>query len=286
MNRAILLVLLALGWARAPGWAQTDDQKVHFDLVKGYLIVAQCSIGSVTHLKAIIDTGASTTVLDSRLVRWLSLATAADSATFATQDAKVRSVVAPSLTLGPIKSGPLSVISADLSDFAAQAGTNIDVIIGMDLLRASDFVIDYDARVMQFAPVAAMRHHAAMENLAGLTTVSVTGLGHPLTLLVDSGFSGLLVFKGRLGQKVRMRDAALKLSTVGGMENLEEFEAATVQIGDWQAPGKKLLMTKDDRQEPAEFDGLLGPRFLGAGRVAFDFHNHMLWWEESAQTGR
>lgn len=286
MNRAILLVLLVVGCAMASGWAQANDQDVHFELLQGHLIVARCSIGNVPQLKATIDTGASTTVLDSRLVRRLSLATAAASATFATRDAKVRSVVVPSITLGSIKSGPLPVISADLSDFVAQAGTSIDVIIGMDLLRVSDFVIDYDAGVLRFGPAPAMRHHAAMENLAGLATVSITGLGRPLTLLVDSGFSGLLVFKGRLEQKVRMRDTALKLSTVAGMENLEEFEASTVQIGDWQAPRRKLLVTKDDRQEPAEFDGLLGPRFLGAGRIAFDFHNHTLGWDESAQKDR
>lgn len=286
MNRAILLVLLAFGCARAPASPQTNDQQVHFELLKGYLIVAPCSIGNLQQLKAVIDTGATTTVFDSRLVRRLSLATAADSATFATRDAKVRSVIVPSVTLGPVKSGPLTVITSDLSDFAAQAGTSVDVIIGMDLLRASNLVIDYGAGVLQFGAVPAMRHHAAMENVAGLATVSIIGFGRPLTLLVDSGFSGLLVFKGRLGQKVRIRDAALKLSTVAGMENLDEFDAASVQIGDWQSPRKKILITKDGRRGPAEFDGLLGPRFLGAGRIAFDFHNHVLWWEESTETAR
>jgi hypothetical protein len=277
MNRLILLILVASGCCCA------DDQVVHFDLLKGYLIVTRCSIRNLPPLTAIVDTGTSETVLDSRLLRQLSRATSAGHASFATREVQVRSVLAPSVTLGPLQSGPLATISADLSGFSAQVGVHVDVIVGMDLLRKSDFLIDYDARTLRFGPLPEMPHHAPLETRTGLATISLAGLGVPLRLLVDTGFPELLLFKSRLGQKARTRNAALNLFTTAGTDKLQEFDSDALQIGDWRLGRKNVLIVDDSSQAAAEFDGLLGPRFLGAGRIAFDFQNHLLSWDESTR---
>lgn len=271
MRQLILLILLSCGCCHA------TDQAIRFELRQGYLIVTQCTVGDLP-LKAIIDTGANQTVLDSRVAHRLSLRSSTDSATFIVREVQVRSVLAPSVSLGPLQSGPMNVISADLSAFAAQAETPIDVIIGMDLLGRSDFLIDYGARQLRFGPVPALKHRSQLELRQGLATVSLAGLGSSLRVVVDTGFPQLLLFHGRLGRELRTREAPLKLATLSYTERLKEFDSPPIQIGDWQITHPRLLVA-DDEQEQAEFDGLFGPKFLAARRIGFDFIHQILSWE-------
>lgn len=266
-----LIVLAAIGSA-------ADDRVVHFELVNDYLIVARCAVGDLSALTAVVDTGATDTVLDSRVVRRLALPTTGDSAVFVTREVGVRSATAPSLIFGPIRSGPMPVISADLAAVGAELGVRIDVIIGMDVLRQSDFLIDYQERVLRFGPLPPMTHHARFENRDRLATVSITGLGRTLSLLVDTGFSQLLLFRDRIGDQAGVHDAAMALATAGGRENLRQIDARSIQIGDRRLDHATLLIGEDDRQLRGSFDGLLGARFLRARRIAFDFHGQILSW--------
>lgn len=271
-KRFILLILIVSGWCSA------EDQSVRFKLQQGYLIVTQCSVGNLP-LTAILDTGASQTVLDSRVAEKLLLPTKTDSATFVSREVGVLSLEVPSVTLGPIQSGPLRVISTDLSGFSSLAGVPVDMVLGIDLLWNSDFLIDYEAQVLRFAPITPLQHHASLEIRSGLATVSMAGLGLPLRLVVDTGFSQLLLFKGRVSLRVRTHEATLKLATAKKTENLQEFDSPPIRVGDWQSSHQRLLLVDDTGEEQTEFDGLLGPRFLGARRIGFDFTKQTLWWE-------
>ena len=272
-KRLILLILIASGWCSA------KEESVPFKLQKGYLIVTQCAVANLPPLTAILDTGTSQTVLDSRVAEKLSLPTKTDSATFVSRETGVLSVEAPSITLGPIQSGPLHLISTDLSAFSALAGVPIDIVLGMDLLGNSDFLIDYEAQVLRFAPIRPLHHHASLEIRSGLATVSMGGLGLPLRLLVDTGFSQLLLFKRCVSERLRTHEATLKLATAKKTEDLQEFDSPPIRIGDWQFTHQRLLIVDDGGQEQTEFDGMLGPRFLGARRIGFDFTRQTLWWE-------
>jgi predicted aspartyl protease len=266
-----LIALAAIGSA-------ADDRVVRFELVHDYLIVARCAVGDLPTLTAVVDTGATDTVLDSRVVRRLALPTTVDSAVFVTREVGVRSAIAPSLTFGPIRSGPMPVISSDLSAIGDDLGIRIDVIIGMDVLRQSDFLIDYKEHVLRFGPSAPMAHRARFENRERLATVPISGLGRTLNLLVDTGFSQMLLFRDRIGDQAGMHGAAMDLATGGGRQNLRQIDTSSIQIGDCRLDHATLLIGEDDRRLRGTFDGLLGVRFLRARRIAFDFQAQILSW--------
>src|SRR5215468_453043 len=100
--------------------AYANDQKVGFRLEKGYLIVVKCSIGGLSGLTGIIDTGVSETVVDTSVIRKLGLESRPDQATFLTREAEVRAVSLPSLRLGAIVSGPLAGIATDLHSLTSE----------------------------------------------------------------------------------------------------------------------------------------------------------------------
>ena len=271
MRRLMLLILLGCAVCGA------SAQETRFQLIHDYLIVVQCSIGDLQGMTAVVDTGSTDTVLDQQVVERLGLRSKPDTATIVDRQVAVESIVAPAISVGPVRSTPQNAIAADLSKLTSQLGIHVDAVIGMDVLRTTDFEIDYQARMLRFGPVRTFRHRAAMTERDGLAMVELTGLATPMRLLVDTGFSALVVYRQRIGGEVKSRDAVVRLATSDGAAPLRAFQAMALRIGDWQSVGQTLLIADDRSEKP--FDGLLGPRFLKARRVAFDFRHQMLTWE-------
>jgi len=265
---------------------------VPFHLVRGRMIVVKCSIGGLRDLTAIVDTGASETVLDMDVVQRLSLATEPDSATFITQRAKVWAVDIPGMQLGSIRVDRLQGIATDLSTLTAELGIRPQVLIGMDVLRQSSFLIDYRRHQLIFGPPARLAHSAPLLSFdsggSGLRflVIESTILGRRLRLQVDSGFEGVLLYRDQL--PTAYGDLLSATVTAGGQSNVANLgqtllarnvNAPDVQIGDWHATHPQLTVVEGGSPEAAEFDGLIGPAFLSRQRVAFDFENGMISWE-------
>jgi hypothetical protein len=184
----------------------------------------------------------------------------------------------PSFAFGPFRSASMPVISADLSGVGADIGLRIDVIVGMDVLRHADFLIDYQAHVLRFGNLPQLPHRAHFENRERLATVPIAGLGKTVNVLLDTGFSQLLIFAGHVDQP-GMHRAAVELSTGAGRENLKQVDSSSIEIGDCRFPSATLLIGENSRGMPGAFDGLLGVRFLRARQVAFDFTRQILSWK-------
>lgn len=275
MKRVILLVFIALGASSSYGAA---DESVPFRLYRGYFIVVRCSV-SKENVTAIIDTGVSETVADMRLVKRLSLPTWADSATFLTKDAEVRGVSIPDIHIGPVKIEKLDGIAADLSALAHEIGVRPDILIGMDVLHRANFVIDYHARVLTFGAHQVTPHGASLAPGSRFAVIDSTVLGKKLRLQVDTGFSTLLLYGSHMDRLANLKDTGTRVVGVGLESRVRTIELPEVQVGDWRGSHVRVSVIDDAPSEPVGFDGLLGPRVLGARRVAFDFENRMLFWD-------
>lgn len=273
------------------GRAASGD--VPLRLHRNFLIVVPCSVGNQAGLTAIIDTGTTETILDTRVVKRLSLATWADSVTALTTDAAVRGVYIPDLQLGPIRVKKLEGIAIDLAAMSRELGVRADVVIGMDVLRQSNFLIDYDRRVMRFGFAAPMAYGIPLEPGARLVRISSNVLGHSVRLQVDTGFNGLLLYGTRLkwleryssGQVLDAREThgGMRVAGVEQRSSVRSVGLGRVEVGNWRASrvGVSVLDGAPrgfDGFDQA-FDGLIGPRMLGSKRVAFDFDSRMLYWE-------
>ncbi|HEY6274345.1 MAG TPA: retropepsin-like aspartic protease [Terriglobales bacterium] len=298
---SVVLALVAMFWLNLPGFAAdlaTPGEIVPFKLYRGHMIVVECSVGGLKSVTAIIDTGASETVLDMELVRKLSLAIQPDSATFITQQAKVWAVSIPGLRLGPIGVDRLEGIATDLSSLTADLGIRPQVLIGMDVLDRLSFVIDYHSRKLVFGQPPRLTHSAPLVSrnpglgLSGgsgfrMTLIDANVLGKRLRLQVDSGFAGLLLYGDRTpdlarenvadGSRVGRGEA--HIANLGQSLRARSFAPPDVQIGDWHASHAQILLVDGPPPESADFDGLIGTAFLSQRRVAFDFQNARICWE-------
>ena len=276
------------------------------------MIAVKCSVAGLGEVLAIIDTGASETVLDIELARKLRLALEPDSATFISRQAKVWAVSIPVLELGPIRADHLQGIAADLSSLTDDLGFRPQVVIGMDVLRRSSFLIDYQSHRLVFfqapqfqGPAPQLAHQARLLPLASASSAAQSAVddgrrfavieasigGKTVRLQVDSGFEGLLVYGSQLPDRDRVAIGSRSANPFAGGDshianlgqNLVAHSLASplinVQIGEWRAPHPQLTLVDGPAPESAVFDGMIGTAFLSRKKVAFDFQNGMIYWE-------
>src|SRR5262249_22452343 len=163
---SLLLVLFALGLvtssvrsqtptrtdnlAQADGKTSTARPALNFKLYRGYLIVVTGSVGGLKNLHFIVDTSASPSIADRRLVEKLRMRQRSESVSVTGGIVGAGRAVLTEVHVGPIVAKSLPVLALDLSDLGRELGTDIDMLIGLDVLAQSSFSIDYRARRIFF----------------------------------------------------------------------------------------------------------------------------------------
>jgi hypothetical protein len=154
-------------------------------------------------------------------------------------------------------------------------------VVGMDVLQQASFTIDYERRTIEFAPPRAMAHGAALapNTLVRFALVDSDILGKKIRLQVDTGFNALLVYGDRLGGMAVPRDADARVAGIAQTSRVRSVDSPKVRLGNWEAAHVPVAVMMGSPRGFTDFDGLVGPRFLGAKRVAFDFGRGKLYWD-------
>src|SRR6266852_3121197 len=120
----LTLVAVRLGWSQTV--AATDPAvqeppargvllKIPLRLYRGYLVVVEGSIGRFQKLNFLIDTGALPSVVNQGIGHGLDLQEKAAKVDLGNQSLQTKSVLLPSLQLGPVRAEALTVLIQDLS---------------------------------------------------------------------------------------------------------------------------------------------------------------------------
>lgn len=271
MKRAICWIVLTFLSGVA---CVADDSTLGFKLKQGHLIVVKCSVGNLKGLTGIIDTGVSESVLDVRIVKRLGLPARADRASFLSRELDVLAVAIPALQLGSMTTSPLAGIAADLHSLTAQFGIRPDVLIGMDLLRHWNLLIDYKNEELSFTslPVSIMKNQAPIRVDAHVPMIEARFQGKTLNLQIDTGAEGVLLYDCQLPAP----SGQIHLASLSG-DLPASPQLGQLQVGERYFARSEVLAIKACGQ--IEFDGILGPRALHANRVAFDFAHGIMTWE-------
>ncbi len=261
----------------APLAADPSNQTIPFKLQETHLIVVEGSIGALNPLKFLIDTGANYSVVAERVVQRLRLRRLAQNQKLAAfgQTRPMERVVLSGLRLGPILTS-LPCIVADLSDW------NVDVIIGMDLLRRNNFTIDYRSQTLRFGARDHLESATSFEIDRSRLVVSVQLAGQPLRLCVDTGARTLTLHRSRVKSwKRKMPDGRrIRFDHVAGTSHGTKVRLEKVQIGPSTWGGVNVFVLDTPQGPDSKADGVLGPVALGLERIYFDFEANTLSWEK------
>ena len=261
-----------------PLLASDTVAEVPFELFQHHLIVTKGSIGPLNDLSLLIDTGTIPSVVDDRIARKLRLQAEPSVLVAFGRKVQVRSAVVDGIRMGPLQTGSIPVGVGVLSYLA---GLRVDAIVGLDVLARTNFSIDYDAKVLRFAPEERETLIAPMEIAWPFITVRVTIAGEEVRLLIDTGSRDLVLFKARM--PAALSDAPWKgdktVQYASGPARLVRLDLRQVGLGahTWD----KLEAWSLDRAldgYPPDIDGVLGVLALGCKRVRFDFERGELGW--------
>jgi hypothetical protein len=245
--------------------------EVPVQLYQHHLVVTKGSIGRLSGLNLLIDTGTIPSVVDDRIARKLHIQGESSILVAFGRQVRIQSAVVDGFRIGSLTSGPVPVGVGDLSYLE---GVRIDAIVGLDVLARTNFSIDYQARVLKFAPDARENATVPLEIVWPFVTVRMTVAGEQVRLLIDTGSSDLVLFKTRMPAALLRApwrgDKTVQYAS--GAARLRRLELQQVGVGEqfWEKLPAWALDRIPDAY-PAAIDGVLGVTGLGCERVSFDF---------------
>lgn len=286
----VSIVLPGIGRAQAPvtvaGAAISTPSKpegsevVPFTLSDGYLIVVEGRIGTRQHLKLLLDTGATHSVLRSDLederpyvrrpVRTVNLEGVLTQELVEVLD----------FELGPLRIPVLPMLLHDLA-YLREIAPGIDGVVGLDVLRSRSFSIDFARKRIGFGPSPKLRHSARMELDEACLAVDVRMLDRPVRLLLDTGVRAILLYRDRLGDRLpelRIEEQIVG-SSLGGVASLQVVTLPRIQLNGTDLNRRAVLLQKSPAGLLPQVDGYLALAAIGARRFNFDFERNLFSWE-------
>jgi predicted aspartyl protease len=251
-----------------------------FRLSDGYLISVEGQIGTQAHLKFILDTGASISTVDSKIADRLKLKRLATESFNFDRKLTWEQATFPEVRFGPNRATNIVMLVGHLAQYSEFA-RNADAIIGLDLLRLSNFTVDYNARKIIFHSLVQATAAPPNNPLSNFLFLEILVQGHPVRLIVDTGFPGILVFEERLLRSVpdlTSADTAWNV-TMGGRLHAKQTTLHGVVIGPTRRDVSVLLMKAPSTDMLPGIVGVVGITALNARRVNFNFPERSLTWE-------
>jgi hypothetical protein len=199
---SIVAAIVVAGVLPFIGSAERTDNTVRFSSPHRSMIVVGVRVDGKGPYRFLLDTGATSSIVDPQLSASLNLSAAQTVRLASWQDTTdARRVLVQSLSLGPVDSGPLSVLVQPLSEFKA-FDSHLRGVLGQDVLLRSNFLIDNRHHRIQFdgdgallqeltgdhVRIAPVRTRAgALEPRLIAVAVQTARNFEPLHLLLDSG---------------------------------------------------------------------------------------------------
>jgi hypothetical protein len=249
--------------------------EVPFKLYRDYAIVVRGSVGERDKLNFIIDTGSSSTVVDASLAHKLGLALSARKLSVFERTVVVDEAVLPSLRLGPLEVGPLSVVVQNLASLRDIFSVRVDAIVGIDVLSRNSFTVDYQREKLIWGPIE-LSDPVSCDPRFPYPTVPLLIGNRTLHVNVDTGAQELALFENRTGSipgtQVVHEETRTTLTGPVVVRKVELHEV-TLGITHWATREGSLM-------DGSLFDGTLGPVWLGARRIGFDVEHKVVSWQK------
>jgi predicted aspartyl protease len=182
--------------------AVADGSKPLAFTLRGHEIIVPVTISGTGPFRFLLDTGASRSVIASRVAAALELTVRARTVMITPAGHAVRPVVSVTLRLGDRP--PVPVTATVANDEMLQA--DVDGIVGQDVLSTLVYTIDYRRRTLYWDDCAhAQSNHrlvlTVIDGRALVTLSAQTGTPEPLQFIPDTAADNVVLF-ARPGQQL------------------------------------------------------------------------------------
>ena len=250
-----------------------------FELYAGYLIVLEGRIGTLSKLKFVLDTGVVHSVVNRTIADKLRLLRRPAQVFNFDKTVAIEAAAVPDVQFGPVQVRNISMLVADLGHFSDFA-SNVDVLIGLDLLRLRSLTIDYDAMSVLFGSLDRVVSRVSTNTDSVCMTVEVQVQNHPVRLIVDTGLQGVLLYEERLLKRIpELRVEGKTEGNIGARMRTKQGTLPRVRLGPEEIDLKVWLVKGPPDNVLSDIDGFLGTASLRARWINFNFAANTLSWK-------
>jgi predicted aspartyl protease len=276
---AFVLALLSLPVTAAP-LEPGDRQKgnvVPFSL-HGHLVVVKGAIGDQKDLSLVIDTGASRSVIDSKLAEKMNLVRQTKTVTVYGSPRSFEIVTVPSIALAGRFFPEVSVAVADLSLPDRDEVVAFDGLIGLDVLRQTSISIDFEARTVEVGGCVHSGVSCAYYDKLPFVPVILDVGGERVILSLDTGAAHLILYQNRAEGRILVKETGEKreIETLDGKLKLRCAEMQDIRLEETHFESLPAFLL-DRRVSEGEPDGVLGVAALGLKRLTLS--GGVMSWE-------
>jgi hypothetical protein len=250
------------------------EMEIPFVLYLDHMIVVEGRIGTLTHLRFSLDTGATRSIVDRKIADALRLERRPGSVFNLDDFAAIEWADFPSIAVGPIEVKNGSLMVGDLA--------HVDALIGMDLLRLNKRLrINYNSGQVVFTPVAPSERQTLPTGDPTCLTADVPVQGKPLHLIVDTGIEGILLYRDRVfkrNPKLRLENET-QPSRTGGHLLPGRATLRNIRLPNGEFSARVFLIARPPENALPNIDGYLATTALRARELDFDFSGHKFSWK-------
>jgi predicted aspartyl protease len=274
---AVLLLAATLTDAKTEG--KVNANALSMNVVGGYLIVVQASIGDRHTLNFLLDTGATTSAIDRSLAERLNLPTRGSRMVSFDKTLQVQWCILPELVFGPERATNLKVVVQDLRYLRA-SGVAVDGVIGWDLLRRHSFRLDFANKRVVFGAVAITKGHSVPFRESSLfLTVPIDLDGRELWMIADTGMQGAMFYETQLEATPYRWQASISGRTVGGNVESQIALVSRFRIAAQDLDRQVYVVHPPNSPLLEGIAGYLGITSLNAEQVTIDLDRGILSWQ-------
>lgn len=238
-------------------------------------------IGNLEHQNLLLDTGSNPSMIDRSVSAKLGLRGTSRDLSLFNKSVASENVMLPDLQCGPLRRQDLPVMVADFSTISRGLGTRIDAVIGLDVLGATNFTVDYARRRIIFGAASAEHHTVPFTAGQQFVTVNLKSGGRQLHLLVDTGTSQLVLFESHLrGMDYVATSVVGTGHNASGDVRLGAVVLPQAKIGTLEVGPQRASVVKSQQDFASDLDGLMGLSCLRPKRISFDFDRQLLGWSD------
>jgi hypothetical protein len=274
--------------------------KIPFELSNN-LVLVQARVNDSAPLWFILDTGASSTVIDSQLAKALGLKSSGRVvSTGGAGTATALTFKGNSLKLPNIEAVNLTISGLSIDFFSAPFGRKIGGVLGNDVLKKLVVEIDYAAQVINLYEPESYQYSGSGEviplTLEGdlpFVRARVALAGRPVIsgkFELDSGSTGAVMFNTPFVDRNRLLGSASKSSQtrmggVGGSAVVFSGRLMAISLGRFQLENSVARFSRARRGDDASarYDGLIGGEIFRRFKVVFDLARRRMILEPNAQ---
>jgi Aspartyl protease len=260
----------------SPKKAQAAE--IPFSLRQGYMIVVEGRVADLDRVNLVIDTGTNPSMIDKSISDKLNLKGIQRGLSLFNKDLSSETVMLPDLALGPLRRVNLPVMVADFSKIGNGLGVRVDGVIGLDVLGATSFTIDYQRNRLLFH-ASQERHSAPFSAGPQFISVNLKMGGKDLRMLLDTGTPHLILFSDSLRNLDYNWSAATGTGqNISGTVAYETIILPYAKLGGEDVGPQRVSVVASQKGREPIYDGLIGVGFLRPKQLSFDFDRQILGW--------